>query len=97
MGVPLAARTGVGTVAVWMECIWWLSLVQRNVAVAPESRMAVVREGAVVNELGDNKDLVQLSLFVTSPACHSSQKQFLVEPPCMSVKVAVVLWPGEGC
>ena len=95
MGVPLAERTvgpvvkGVGL----QRCCASASVTK--VPVAPESRIAV-RGGATSGEVTNALEVLRTA---DAPprqlGVAGSQKQSLVLPPCMLVKVAVGWWPGD--
>ena len=94
--VPLAAMTGcvcTGVVTCWR---WGLSTGRTNVLVAPESRMADDWGGTTVELVTGNVLTILLVLDSTVPDCHSSQKQFFVDPLCMLAKVASDLCPSAG-
>ena len=93
MGVPLAERT-VGPMVTEVglsRC--GASACVTNVPVAPESRIAV-KGGATSVEV-----TISLEVLITTEASprqveEGNQKQRLVLPPCMLVKVAVGWCPG---
>ena len=66
-----------------------------NVPVAPESRIAVRGWATSVKS---SSETISLEVLITEcPTCQAGgiQKQRLVLPPCMLLKVAVVWWPGN--